>query len=277
MLPRKGASSTVLNNDRQTAVDLAKTSEIKALFKKSVVTRQGMRFGTLSGQIEWNFSSDHAKWYCQYSKASFASHEITLDQIVSRLLTDKEVRTFKQMDQVINILKECQAKQDPNYLLKAYTCDSGFFRELNQTMAREDGVVEKEDVLKRWAFVYTASILNRPDLKICQYKGVTYRGMWVTQKDLESYKVGAKMYNKSFLSTSIIMEVAEDFLYNNMDLIKIPVICTYHISTPKIALDISKCSVFEKEQEVVILPYTPLRIKKRSKDGDRELITIETL
>ncbi|CAF1037109.1 unnamed protein product [Adineta ricciae] len=35
MLLRKGASSTALNDDRQTPVELAKTPEIRALFKQA--------------------------------------------------------------------------------------------------------------------------------------------------------------------------------------------------------------------------------------------------
>jgi hypothetical protein len=277
LLLKKGASNTVLNNEKCKPIDVAKTSAIKALFARPATNPQATRFVAPLAQLEWNFSTDHAKWYCKYSKSSLASHDITLDETVSRILTDREVQKFEKMEEVIDAFEQCQATQDFNCILKAYTCESDFYNKLNKALAREDGVVEKEDVMKRWDFVYAASILNRPDLKVYQYRGISYRGMWITSKDADSYKAGAKMYNKSFLSTSQKIEVAEKFLCTNEDSRGIPVICIYYINTSRIALDIKKWSRYPDEEEVLILPYTPFKIKKTRRDGERMRIKIESL
>ncbi|CAF1228412.1 unnamed protein product [Didymodactylos carnosus] len=54
-------------------------------------------------------------------------------------------------------------------------------------------------------------LIHHPDISKYQYKGTCYRGMRITENDLNPYQLNQHILNWSFLSTSIEHKVAKMF------------------------------------------------------------------
>ncbi|CAF1091170.1 unnamed protein product [Adineta steineri] len=108
---------------------------------------------------------------------------------------------------------------------------------------------------------YVAIIARHPKLETLSYTGITYRSMIITANDLEQYEIGTRILTKTFSSTSKQMNVVLRFLHNNVDVDdRLSVICEYEILNQRTASDIPYISLFEGEQEVLILPYSIFKI-----------------
>jgi hypothetical protein len=81
---------------------------------------------------------------------------------------------------------------------------------------------------------------------------------------LKSYSIGNCILNKSFVSTSKILKVAQFFADNRqMNDQLIPVLLKYTIKQNETAIDIEDLSVIPDEEEVLILPFSVFKIKNR--------------
>ena len=105
-----------------------------------------------------------------------------------------------------------------------------------------------------------------------RFRGTTYRGMLLTQADLDRYVVGSKILTKSFISTSTDQEIANLFggvrqgnvlrMTSEEKSIQLATSCIYMIKNRLTALNIE--SISEQgagEKEVVILPFTAFQVK----------------
>ncbi|CAF4082894.1 unnamed protein product [Adineta steineri] len=151
-------------------------------------------------------------------------------------------------------------EKGPIYLLKAYTAETDFYLKLIYHIAQlHPKNLTDKDIVNR-AF-YVAIIARHSTLETVSYTGITYHSMIITSNDLEQCKIGTRIVTKTFFSTSKQMNVVLRCLHNNVDIDdRLSVICEYDILNKRTALDIPYISLFEGEQEVLILPYSIFNI-----------------
>jgi len=114
-------------------------------------------------------------------------------------------------------------------------------------------------------FIFTACLLHHPSVEhFYRSNCTTYRGVNMTQWELEQYVPGARILIRSFLSSSKCKDIPKVYL----DLIsgkKIPVLCIYHITQERTAMSIEQISRFPEEEEVLIRPYAVFCVMKIDK------------
>jgi len=165
-------------------------------------------------------------------------------------------------------------QQEPHYIVTAYTICQNFSELLNTDMARNvihdlkngcskfscDCLYSTEDGTKS----ITNILLHHPKFRKLCFKGEVYRGIVVPKNALDHYNVGSCIITTTLLSTSKNPEVARTFCDKGiLNSSKHSFFCIYEIlNDDRTALDISKISEFEDEDEVLILPYSAFLITK---------------
>ncbi|CAF1467928.1 unnamed protein product [Adineta steineri] len=164
------------------------------------------------------------------------------------------------------------------YFIKAYTLTSGFHKVLNRHLALYilDYFDESKLFLPTYRLVNCLAhivtlLIHHPDVSRYQYRGLCYRGMVVTQNDLDQYKLNQHMLNRSFISTSLDRGVAEMFAGEgqqpNMrytpkgeNALQYSCLCQYLIKQNATAINIQTLSINSDEKEVLILPFTVFKV-----------------
>jgi predicted transcriptional regulator len=93
--------------------------------------------------------------------------------------------------------------------------------------------------------------------------------MIIIPDDLKKYKVGTRILTKTFSSASKQRDIASTFHGKNAHTNdRLSTICIYQIRNERTALAIQHLSLFEYEEEVLILPYSAFNIiaVKQNKD-----------
>jgi hypothetical protein len=186
---------------------------------------------------------------------------------------------------------------DPIHIIKCYSSTTSFYKYVNQYLAK-DGIEFFEpnavdihaDYQTVKCFLQLVAIMMHHD-RFYQYRfcGTTYRGMLLTQGDLDKYVVGSKILTKSFLSTSKDRELASIFgglgqehvlkTTSENKPIQLATLCLYVIRNRITALNIESISELEAgEKEVLILPFAPFQVKHvRRLPNDTVEIILEEL
>ncbi|CAF5141296.1 unnamed protein product, partial [Rotaria sp. Silwood1] len=131
--------------------------------------------------------------------------------------------------------------------------------------------------------------IYHPNLPQYQYQGVCYRGMRITQNDLDQYQLNQHILNRAFLSTSIDRQVAAMFAgedqqsqmrYTSKDhrALQYSCLCQYLIKQNSTAMNIESLSTRPDEQEILIIPFSVFKvmaIKRNYLDDSTASISIE--
>ena len=169
-------------------------------------------------------------------------------------------------------------QNDVRYLVKAYTSPTQFFTIVNNHLRqfllrffRYDCHERHPNILEKSAGYLASIFIYHPQLRSLSYTGLTYRGMVMSQHDLEVYTVGKRLLNKSFLSTSSERRIAEifagagdsNYMRRNIshDLLQYITFCTYKIRNKNTALVIGDMSEIPSEKEVLIMPLCAFQVK----------------
>ncbi|CAF2220218.1 unnamed protein product [Rotaria magnacalcarata] len=169
--------------------------------------------------------------------------------------------TRKKIETIETNFKEAIEKQDYlTYFIKAYTLTTFFYRVLNKHLALY--VLEYFDRTKDFSSNYrlvnclvhiVTLIIYHPNLPQYRYKGLCYRGMRITQNDLNQYRLNQHILNRTFLSTSDDRQVAEmfsgegqqskmRFTPGNKSALQYSCLCQYFIKQNSTAIDIRNLS-----------------------------------
>ena len=182
--------------------------------------------------------------------------------------------------------KQARLEDSPLPILKAYTMTQEFSSRLNKhSAANTYHALQLYCTLLNCPILaqtqeYTeaiTSILFHPKLEefLVRMKTV-YRGIVLKDKKLvANYKEGATIITTTFLSTSTNPEVADFFGMAALEDM-VSIFCIYNISNTcrRTALDLSKITNFEDEQEILILRYVPFTIKSIERTDDGQKMTI---
>jgi hypothetical protein len=185
-----------------------------------------------------------------------------------------------KMDQkslIKNYMKQAIENNDPIPLVRAYTEKTRFVTKLNEDLAKDgsdfrfiltsaimNAVYRDNDPPKGFgAHIFTAILSHHTKLQqYHHYTGITYRGMNISKSDLDQYQQEKCILTRTFLSSSINQDVAQNFLsdhsFNTNQNQR--VICIYNIRNPSIAIDVHTISAHPNENEIFILPFTTFTI-----------------
>ncbi|CAF1026227.1 unnamed protein product [Adineta steineri] len=260
ILLKKGACCSKKNKYNCTPLEEAKTDKIKQMIRRRM---NKTRF--VSDSITWTLATNdadvQAHRYFKFMELFVRPPE--LDKLISYIKTNYLETDLKDIDDFHTIKEYFDMainENDPIYLLKAYTAETGFYPKLNLHIAQltSENLTDKYIVGRT---LYVAIIARHPKLETLSYTGITYRSMIITSNDLEQCKIDTRILIKTFFSTSKQMNIVLRFLHNNVDIDdRLSVICEYEILNQRTALDIQYISLFEGEQEVLILPYSIFKI-----------------
>lgn len=257
------------------------------------------RFTGLSVNNEWMMETKQA-----------AEWKVNLYQWLKIERSFEEMIAFLQQRYLTEfVLPVCQMKRDKNmiqwffqqamnendvrYIVKAYTSPTQFFTVVNNHLRqfllrffRHDCHERHPNILEKSAGYLASIFIYHPQLRSLSYTGLTYRGMVMSQRDLEVYTVGKRLLNKSLLSTSSERRVAEVFAGAgdsnymrrniNHDLIQYITFCTYKIRNKNTALVIGDMSEIPSEKEVLIMPLCAFQVKSIKQHlAENSLIHVE--
>ncbi|CAF0747257.1 unnamed protein product [Adineta steineri] len=192
----------------------------------------------------------------------------------------------------IEKVKDCFTKaiEEQNYLkyfIKAYTFANNFHHVLNKHLALYilhyfdtqpyTSTPAEYRLINCLAHIVTL-LINHPDARQHKYKGITYRGMLMSPNDLKPYRIGNYILNKSFMSTSKDLAVAQMYAgsgqkivlrrnSNHRDPSEVSVILKFTIKHDDTGVDIEHMSMIEDEEEVLILPFSVFQVKDRIENG----------
>ncbi|CAF1319697.1 unnamed protein product [Adineta steineri] len=258
LLLEKGACRSIPNTYKCLPFDEAKSTEIKELF-----LRRSNRFtDEESGHIDWMKCDAAAEQLAKDYRYRHSGLGWTSKNIEHRLKYIKDEMSHTEQERISTFLNQVQ--HDPESLLRAYTVESSFYIKLNKDLAMK----HFEQGTNFGLTYFIDFFYNHPAFQSLSYIGNVYRGMTVTHDDLKEYKVGNKIMNKAFMSTTIERQVAEDFARKeanhrktkNGDLVKLSVLCSFQIVNHRTGLNIENISKYRHEKEILIGPYTAFSI-----------------
>ncbi|CAF1128521.1 unnamed protein product [Rotaria sordida] len=264
-----GSSRQIRDNNGHIPLDLVKTKEITELFPRPDAAA-AERYGVNpTKQIEWLLGQDYAEaltraiaWGCVKDRGI----KKTVKKIKKAgILNDDESKESKLVKFYLN---EAIEKNDPTFFLKIYTIEGPFFSNFNRYMTEGSRKQVYKKLCGKWSGYYTGAIMNNPALKCYRFSGITYRGMQITLKDFEKYKVGVALTNKAFQSTSKLRKIALHFAHREQPRLEcVRIIIVYLIVDPKSGLDISSISEYPDEEEVLMVPGTCFKVTHVDKSG----------
>lgn len=272
-----GASRRVVNHYGCTPLDEAKTQEIADLFPRANEEAHKRFSNTTTQQLEWQFLKGNAEaysraihWNCVRDRGVKKTVKKLFD---ARVLEGDDEKSAELVEYYFDRAEE---ENNPIWLLKAYTVESQFYRQLNREMATGSERKVFEKLCKGWTGYYTGIILRNAAFEPYRYSGETYRGMEITPEDFAQYKLKQVITNKSFQSTSKSWKVAKSFACPPTPSIgKLSVILILIIIDRRSALSIEEISEFKNEAEVLIAPGTLFIVKNI--DHNRNPCEIELL
>ncbi|CAF1065720.1 unnamed protein product [Rotaria sordida] len=202
----------------------------------------------------------------------------------------------KQIEIIRECFKEAIEKQDYlTYFIKAYTLTTCFFKELNKHLALY--ILDYFDKTKYFSPNYrlvnclthiVTLLIYHPNLPQYRFQGVCYRGMRITQHDLDEYRINQHILNRSFLSTSIDRQVAEMFAGESQQShmrythqshrpLQYSCLCKYFIKQNSTAISIESLSTRPDEKEILIIPFSVFKVTniKRNYPTSTSTISIE--
>lgn len=265
-----GASRQLKDSEGKTPKQLATKDDIVKLFDRPEEA-VNERYGIYSNsRIEWLLDNDYAE---ELRRA-----------LMSRGLKDRGVKKTVQKIEKAGIieadesrenkltrfyLNEASEKNDPTLLLKVYTIQGPFFTNFNYFMAEGNKRKMFKKLRHKWSGYYTGLIMKNPALERFRFPGRTYRGMLLSEKDLQQYKLNTALTNKAFQSTSKSRIVASNFAHKQRrpNLGEVPAIIHYTFINSSSALDISSISEYPDEEEVLMLPGTCFRVAQINRNN----------
>ncbi|CAF0910341.1 unnamed protein product [Adineta steineri] len=292
LLLKAGASRTIRNwTYGLTAYEEARTQSTKDLFRINLDDNERDHFSSNDVYIEWMTTSLSPHKKRNYLRKKLNRLQTNRDYYeISKFYEELVKHMYAYIDtltlsnHIKQILKqyftEMKETYNPVYIIKVYTSTTGFHKYYNEYIAQY-GIDFFDpfsvDIHVDYAIIKSlmktiAIIMYDKSFSKYRYCGKTYRGMLLTEENLDKYIVHSKIMNKSFLSTSKSKEIAEAFSGCEQEIFlrKTPdkqaihrsVFCTYIIKNLETALNIETISErISDEEEVLILPFSIFEVK----------------
>ncbi|CAF1494692.1 unnamed protein product, partial [Didymodactylos carnosus] len=291
LLLKNGAFRSTTNKYGLTPFEEARTEETKDLFRRINTRHSFIGNPDDADYIEWVIADTDLVKECEHFRNGtdslkrydyLATRELLAEIInyyIKEYLVQNEGLPDAQIKEIEYDFTEALHQRDIiHYLIKAYTSSTANFHKiLNKHLAKYlmDYFDQKVHFSRNYRLInclknIVALLIHHPDFINHHFIGTTYRGMLMTENDLEKYQTGSLIMNRTFLSTSKKLTVAEFFAGEGQQNtsrktpdrthIQISVVCQYKIKNTRTALNIESMSSILDEQEVLITPFATFNV-----------------
>ncbi|CAF0985948.1 unnamed protein product, partial [Didymodactylos carnosus] len=291
LLLKNGAFRSVTNKYGLTPFEEARTEATKDCFRQINTAHSFTGNRDDADYIKWVRASadlvkerDHFRTVTDSLKRydHFATRDLLVEIInyyIKEYLRKSEGLSDANIKEIEYDFTQAFQQQDIiRYLIKAYTSPAtNFHKVLNKHLAKyllvyfdPNPVFIEHYRLVNCLKNIVALLVHHPDFINYHFIGITYRGMLMTENDLNQYQIGCQIMNLTFLSTSKNRKVAEIFsgaeaqssLRKTLEQTPIqkPVMCQYKIRNIRTALNIELMSIVPEEEEVLITPFATFKV-----------------
>ena len=253
----------------------AKSQDTKKLSQglDALEERSRSRFASEKGpSFEWIFIDGDPSNYGSFNCKSL--WECKSDEEFNRLCRgirqyyineNGPLANVKNIGIIRSFIDKAIKKNDPTYIVRAYTADTDFCHRLNTDLSQLpthwSGTKHERNIVSIMMF--------HPVFQNSSFTGEVYRGMAMSSEDLKQYVVDSIFMNKTILSTSKSRSCSESFAARHKTATNFGVVCKYLIRRTGTALGIEDLSEFSFEKEVLILPYAVFKVKSIRKSNGK--------
>ncbi|UJR20539.1 hypothetical protein I4U23_023666 [Adineta vaga] len=288
------ASRTIQNKNGLTAEEVALNDDTKNLFKlKKRPKSDSKHFIGSANEIEWldTYRNAHRIAFENLEHMKRWVLKVPFTELLKKLregyINHIKFRSDLSKKEIEGYLELVSDWEQPVGLITAYVSGgTGFCTALNYDLAKhgsnfrflsiqnlfDSGYSDNEAPKRLGQYIFTALVINHSSFEKYQRTGLSYRGMSLTQSEIDQYKNGDIIMTRSFLSTSKTQQTADLFLSpshehkqdpseNKADEQKYPVLCVYDVVNSRSSLNLEPLSHFD-EQEVLISPFVVFCVKK---------------
>lgn len=255
LLLDRGFTRRMVNKYNNTPYKEASTDLIRDLFPRP---KSSGRFGGLVSseheKLIWIFMDDHNQHLHQYvSEDTYDGDRLEYGLFHCAKILEALGMNMSKMDVIRRLFRRAVEEKDATRLIQAYTAETDFYKEINNHLLFQK--ISSDNIISE--FIDTIS-LNRQLHEKYQYIGHCYRSIRVqSSSELNFYKIGAKIINRCFLSTTKDRQFAEEYVRvdheDRTQEYQVPVLFLFEIRQKRTALDIEHLSEFPNEKEVLIL------------------------
>ncbi|CAF0868413.1 unnamed protein product [Rotaria sp. Silwood1] len=291
LLIQHGASVSIRSN----STNLTPYEETTSTYIKHLLTSTGNK-----AWIEWTFVDPLTRETKEIFDTALENtfHDMGLSFILNYLLNHYArghvaKASSTSAKQIERYFEEAQVQTNLAPVITAYTAPSIFFFKIVSKHCIE--VIpellripfEPQNTLAASIFYLVAACNYDPMLRPkYAYIGHVYRGLRMSLDYFRTYKKDELIVNRPFVSTSKEYNVCDIFngygasstfrrSYASQTSLEISVRCTYKIRRPETrAIDITKMSVFEHEQEVLLMPISVFRLVSIDVDANENVADI---
>ena len=151
------------------------------------------------------------------------------------------------------------------YTIEESPKNNSFYYIINKEL--RSGVQEKIAPLIEMIAYIEKEIQNKD---LLSYKGTVYRGTYLTEDLINEINPGKIMINSSFWSSTKDYNIAEKFILNSG---KNNALIIIDSNGNNIDVELEKITRYQKEREVLFIPFTPFKVIKKYKSNiGKELI-----
>jgi hypothetical protein len=267
LLLDRGFTRRVLNKYDNTPFDESETEDIRQLFTRPKTSnrfggdisyeREKLRWIVINGN-EQNVIRDRAPDTYNGNRLEYGTFHG--DKILQELGDN-----MPRIDAIRRLFRRAVDEKDCNRLIQAYTAETDFCNRV------EDYVLTQKDDTKSGSSSQTNFMsefidtiyFNRQLHQKYQFQGICYRSIRIkSDNDLNIYKIGTKIINRSFISTTKHRQFAEEYVRGRDNERKYVVIISFEIRQNNKALDIEKLSEFSHEKEVLIMNNSIFKVMR---------------
>ena len=251
LLLDRGFTRRMVNKYNNTPIKEASTDVIRDLFPRP---KASGRFGGLVSseheKLIWISIDDHNQYV---SEDTYDGDRLEYGLFHCAQILEALGMNMSKMDVIRRLFHRAVEEKDATRLIQAYTAETDFYKEINNHIIFQK--ISSNNIISE--FIDTIS-LNRQLHEKYQYIGHCYRSIRIkSNSELNFYKIGSKLSNRCFLSTTKDRQFAEEYVRMDHDdrsqEYQVAVLFSFEIRQKRTALDIEHLSEFPNEKEVLIL------------------------
>jgi hypothetical protein len=258
LLLDRGFTRRAVNKYNNKPFDESETDEIRELFNRPKTSN---RFGgNISYEQEkrtWLVIDGNEQHITQYQPSdTYDGKRLEYGLFNGDKILQQFCNNMPKIDVIRRLFRRAINEKDCTRLIQAYTAETDFYNRVNNYLIlKNEQIMTNGSAPKNIISEFIDTIyLNHQLHEKYEFQGTCYRSFKIkSHNELDIYKVGTKLINRTFISTTKDRQFAEHYVHDSENGNQNTVIISFEIRQSKTALDIEYLSEYPDEKEVLIM------------------------